>query len=421
MRVLLANSFHYRRGGDCVQFLDLASSVQARGHEVARFCMHHPDNLPSEWSDYWVPYVEYRRRLSAAAKLRVAATSLYRPEAKRQMQRLLRDFSPDVVHFHSVQHHLTLAAVAASLDAGVPVVWTLHDYRSVCPATHLLRHGRPCQSCREGRYWHCVTGRCKSGELSRSLAAAAESYVTHWCRWLQQVDCFVAPSHFLAQTVTRMGLPARRIEVVPNPVGGNRVASLGGRREREILYVGRLSPEKGVDVLLKAVAGVPGAKLRVLGEGPDLQRLQKLAGSLALGVRVDWEGWQPPDVVTTRMSTATALAVPSICYENCPGVVLEAMAAGLPVIASELGGLVELLDAGRGGWLVPAGDAEAWQQQVEAVLADAAARRQRAAAAQRRVQERHDPTRFVERIEGIYESVVARASSAHARSDRAAV
>jgi len=404
VRIVLANSFHYRRGGDSNQFLDLVEALERRDHEVATFSMHHPQNLPSRWAEYWVPHVEYRRELTALDRLRTGWRSVYSRASHRNMARLIADFAPDLVHFHSVQHHLTLAAVEACLTAGVPVVWTLHDYRTVCPATLLLRGTEICDRCSGGSFWHCVAGRCKSGEVSRSLAAVVESYATRMRGPLGAVGCYVAPSRFLAEKVLAMGLPARRVEVVPNPVSSNPAPALG-RPRRGLLYVGRLTVEKGVDLLIEAVAGCDDLSLHVVGDGPDARRLKALAARLHGDVVFD--GWRGEDEVAACMSTAEALCVPSICYENCPGVVLEAMASGLPVVASDLGGLPELLEGGRAGWLAPPGDPQAWLRVITEALRDETRTAQQAARAFARVRERHDPDAFVDRLEVIYRSLAS--------------
>ena len=150
MRILVVNSHHYRRGGDSGHFLDHVAALEGRGHEVAVFCMHHEQNLPSVWSEYWAPYIEYRDALPVRDRLRAAWRSLQSGEAARGMRRLLRDFEPEIVHFHSVQHHLTLAVVESCLSAAVPTAWTLHDYRTVCPASALLSRGEVCEKCERG-------------------------------------------------------------------------------------------------------------------------------------------------------------------------------------------------------------------------------------------------------------------------------
>jgi glycosyltransferase involved in cell wall biosynthesis len=404
VRIVVANSFHYRRGGDSNHFLDLIAELERRGHDVAVFSMQHPQNLPSRWSEYWVPYVEFRGDLTVLDRVRAGWRSVRSAESGRKMTSLLADFKPDVVHFHSVQHHLTLAAVEACLSAPIPVVWTLHDYRTVCPATSLLRATEVCERCAGGRFWHGIAGRCKSGEVTRSLASVAESYLARLRRTLGRVDCYVAPSRFLASKVVEMGLPARRIEIVPNPVYGEAAPVDAGER-RGLLYVGRLSAEKGVDCLIEAVAGLENATLSVVGDGPELERLSALADSL--DADVSFEGWADATGVRARMGEAELLCVPSVWYENCPGVVLEAVIAGLPVVASDIGGLTELLEEGQAGWLAPPGDPAAWCRTISKALGDKARTAQQATRAFARVRARHDPERYVQRIEGIYRSLQA--------------
>jgi len=405
VRIILANSFHYRRGGDSNQFLLLVEALEQRGHEVATFAMHHPQNLPSRWGTYWVPHVEYRRRFTLPDRFRAAHRSVYSADSRRNMLRLIADFAPDVVHFHGVHHHLTLAAVDACLAAKAPVVWTLHDGRTVCPATLLLRGDEVCERCAGGRFWHAAVGRCKSGEMSRSLVAALESYSTRVRGTLGAVSCYVTPSRFLAQKVAAMGLPARRIEVVPNPVAAGPTPGPDRPRRGGLLYVGRLSAEKGVKHLIKAVAAGGDLRLRVVGDGPEGDRLKAFAAELRADVH--FEGWRDADEVVARMSSAEALCVPSICYENCPGVALEAMASGLPVVASDLGGLPELLEGGRAGWLAPPADPQAWLRVITEALRDETRTAQQAARAFARVRERHDPDAFVDRLEVIYRSLAS--------------
>jgi glycosyltransferase involved in cell wall biosynthesis len=403
VRILVVNSMYYRRGGDAGHFFDHVTELERRGHEVAVFCMEHPQNLPSVWSSYWAPHVEYRGDLTLRDRLHAAWRSIYSAETERRIRRLLEDFRPDVVHFHSVHHHLTLGVVSACSRVGVPIVWTLHDYHTVCPVATLLRGDSVCEQCSGGRFWHCLAGLCASGKLSRSLVDAAESYSTRLHGVLGRVDCYVAPSRFLGRKVLEMGLPARRMEVVPNPVLDVHSVS-GTKRRADLIFVGRLAPEKGVDVLVRALSGYEGAFLRVVGDGPERRALQETAGRA--GLHAQFAGWAAADAVRDLMASAALLCVPSVWYENCPGVVLEAMSIGLPVVASDIGGLKELLDGGRAGWLAPAGDAEAWRRVIAGALRDDQRTSEQAARALVRVRQRHDPQVFIERIERIYESLV---------------
>ncbi len=405
MRVLLVNCFHYRRGGDSGQFLDLVAQLADRGHDVAVFSMSHPQNLPSEWERYWAPHVDYRDIQTPLARARALARSTYSPVSAHGVTRLIRDFKPQVVHLHSVHHELTLSVVRACASERVPIIWTLHDYRTVCPASTLLRGHAACELCKDGHFWHAVAGRCRSGELKRSVAAAIESYLTRALRSLGRIDCYIAPSTFLAGKVAEMGLPARRIEVVPNPVHDPGLGRSTPDRE-SLLYVGRLSAEKGVDCLIQAIAGLEGVRLQVLGDGPDSERLRLM--SRELGADVEFSGWVDSESVDEHMAKSQLLCFPSVSYENCPGVVLEAMVRGLPVLASDIGGLTELLDSGRAGWFAPPGEPKAWRAAISAFLADESAVPAKVDQAKTRARTRHDPLAFITQIERIYSSLARR-------------
>jgi len=400
VRVLLVNSFYYPRGGDCVHVLALEKLLTSKGHEVAIFAMHHPENLPSRWSTFWPQNVEYQGRLGLVQSMEAALRSMRSGHVARRFACLLRAFRPDVVHMHGIHHHLTLSVIEEAKRHDLPVVWTLHDYRAVCPATHCVRDGRPCERCADAQFWQGVVGRCKSSSLARSAAAVVESYFTRLRGTLGLVDCYIAPSLFLAEVVTRMGLPATRTEVMPNFYQPPQDCASPVSAERSgILFVGRLSEEKGADYLIEAC--VRGSiALRVIGDGPLLERCRRRS----VGADVTFEGWQDEADVHRAMERAEILCVPSVWYENCPTVVLEAASSGLPVMASDLGGLRELLDYGRCGWLVPPGDAEEWCDAMREALHDQATRQAFGERARRRLLERHDPSSYVARLEDVYMS-----------------
>jgi glycosyltransferase involved in cell wall biosynthesis len=402
VRILLVNSFHYRRGGDSAHVLDLERLLLARGHDVAVFSMQHPSNEPSPWSDYWVRRVEFRGSESTPA-LVAGLRSVYSLEAKRAFARLATEFRPDVVHIHALHHHLSTSVIAQAKRMRLPVAWTLHEYRTVCPATDLLCSGRICEACAGGRFWHGIAGRCKSGSLSRSAASVVESYWSRWSGAHAAVDCYISPSRFLASLVLRMGLPARRVEVLPNFCEPLDVPEAAQVREG-VVYAGRLSPEKGVDVLIDACARGGIEQVTIIGDGPSEASLRQQAG--ALGGAVRFTGWLGKADVWSSIARARVLCVPSIWYENCPIIVLEAMAIGTPVLASDLGGLGELLDGGNAGFLTRPGDPAALSQALGRVLASDQERlADIVTAARRRVVTRHAPAAFVERLEGVYSSL----------------
>ncbi len=408
MKVLLLNSFYYRRGGAEIHVLDLEQHLKNRRHEVAVFAMQHPENLPSPWSGFFPSNVEYARPHDVTEALTALGRVVYSRESARNLDALLKEFKPDVAHVHCIHHHLSLSVLDVLRTRRVPIVWTLHDFRPVCPNTDLVREGAVCEECGGGRLWNCVRYCCKSGSLPRSLAAVLDSTLALVRKTYDTVDCFISPSEFLARKVSELGLRAQRMEVLPNfiaPDGGD--PSLDARNG--VLYVGRLSPEKGAAVLIEASSSL-GESLTIVGDGPAREELTSLAQ--ARGVAAQFPGWLDARGVRQAMAQARVLAVPSLWYENCPLVVLEGMGRRVPIVASDLGGMHELLDGGRCGWLARPGDASDWAR----VLTSAWADRERSAdlveRAYARLQSRHGVEGFMRRLEEVYQSLLSADSRA---------
>jgi glycosyltransferase involved in cell wall biosynthesis len=281
---------------------------------------------------------------------------------------------------------------------------TLHDYKPVCPNFRLFTDGAPCTRCLSGRYANVVRHRCLEGSRWRSVAAAADAYASRTRGVYDQVDRLVAPSAFLRDRLVEGGLPADRVEVLPNPV----VAAPAPRERRAeppvVVYASRLVAEKGVHPLLDAAARLPaGVRLRMIGSGRTEREVR--ARVAAEGLPVDVLGALPQAEVAGHLRTAAAAVLPALWWENCPMAVLEAAALGVPVVASDVGGIPELVDDGRTGLLVPPGDAAALAAALIRLVQDPATAARLGAAAWARVRERHDPARHLEALVRLYEDV----------------
>lgn len=366
-RILQINTYHHLRGGDSRVMFETAAHLRARGHDVRHFAMQHADNVEDRDAHHFAPELDYPR-MQAEGGLRnawqVARSSISNPDARRALAGLLDEWAPDVAHLHSVMHHLTASVVLELRSRGIPIAWTLHDYKSVCPTTRLLRDGHTCHDCTGGRFLQATRHRCKRGSLPASLITTIELALHRRWRVYEDADLLIAPSRFLADTVQSMGLRARRLEVLPNFVDTSAYEPAVGRDRGYVLFVGRLSHEKGLPTLLEAMDGVAGIDLRVAGTGEMGDALRARAGTLCLD-NVHFEGYSSGDALATLYRNARAVVVPSEWYENCPMVVLEAFAYGKPVIGTALGGLIDLVDPGVTGELVPAGDVSAWRRAMQ--------------------------------------------------------
>ena len=352
MRILHVNKFLYRRGGAEAYMLDVADLQSAQGHEVAFFGMRSDENPELRYRESFPSEVRFEPPpRTATGKARAIGRMLYSTSARRGIDAVIDDFRPDVVHLHNVYHQLSPSVIAPARARRIPAVMTLHDYKLACPTYRFLDHGRACEACLDGRFRHAIAKRCNGGSLGASAVSAFESALHRRMRSYAGVDRFVCPSRFLEAKMRAAGVYPDRLRAVPNFVDAARYSPKRGPCDG-VVFAGRLSHEKGVDTLLRAIALVPDARLDVLGDGPERARLETLAADLSVGDRAVFHGRTDAAEVRKRLECAAVAVVPSRWYENQPLAVLEAFAAGTPVVGTELGGVPELIRRGVDGEVV---------------------------------------------------------------------
>jgi len=318
----------------------------------------------------------------------------------------------DLVHVHNFFPLISPALHPALHRAGVPVVQTLHNYRLLCANGVFLRDGVICEDCvTKGRHKAIVHG-CYRGSNIGSLA------VTRMQRaalsdpgWVASVARFIALTRFARDKFAAHGLPADRIAVKPNSVKdpGPNATPLGQRQG--VLFVGRISREKGLRVLLDAwqrmADQMPAPELTIIGDGPELPEMRRIAPA---GVR--FAGLLPRSEVLAQMQRAAILVMPSTWYEGFPATLAEALACSLPVIAPRLGGFPEMVEPGLNGWLYPPADSAALAATLRAALADQAALQRMGEGARATYELRYAPKRNRDQLLAIYRDVLAQSPEA---------
>jgi glycosyltransferase involved in cell wall biosynthesis len=362
MKVLLVNKFFYRRGGSEAVFFDTADLLEAEGDDVVFFSMRHPSNLPSAQSSYFVSHIDFQTRRGLLDELKASGRVLFSLEARRNLQALLARERPHVVHLHNIHHQLSPSILSLLRRHDLPVVMTLHDYKMVCPIYTMMAGGRPCDSCRSGRYYYCVAKRCSGRSYLRSALATLEMYLHHTVlRSYRIVDMFMSPSRFLMRTLAEMGL---RLPVshLPNSLNPADYVPTYTWQERSIAYVGRLSAEKGLLTLIDAVKSLP-VTCKIIGDGPVRKELERACAAQGLD-NVSFRGHQTHDELAREVSKSMFVVVPSEWYENSPRSVIEAFAWGKPVIGSRIGGIPELVIDGKTGFTFSPGNAMELRERV---------------------------------------------------------
>ncbi len=339
-RLLAINNYHYQRGGSEMVFFAHNRLLEEAGWEVVPFSMQHPLNLPSRWSSYFVENSDLEEDAPLFHKARRAGRLIYSLEARRNLQRLLEQISPDLCHLHNIYHHISPSILPLLKGRGIPLVLTLHDLKLACPAYSMMNGGEICERCKGGRLHNLVLHRCIKNSLPFSCIVLAERLLHNLLgSYRKYIDRFVVPSRFLLEKLVEWGWERRRFTLIPNFIDPGRLSPRFHPGDR-FVYFGRLSHEKGVAILLEAAAR-SGSSLTIIGTGPEEEALRALAGKR--NVAAKFMGHLSGPELQAAVGAARAVVVPSTCYENAPLTVLESYALGKPVIASAIGGIPELV------------------------------------------------------------------------------
>ena len=356
MKVLLVNKFHYLKGGSETYYFSLGDLLEKKGHQVIWFSMKDKRNLPCAQSKYFVNHVDFNASGNPAKTAGAALHLLYSREAGRKFARLLDDEKPDIIHLNIFQSQLTGAVVEEAYKHHVPMVYTAHDLKAVCPNYLMMHHQKICEKCLDGHYWHCFASGCMKSSRSKSLLASMEAYGYKLRKTYQKIDYVITPSLFYKKKLEEASVFRCPIEHVRNFLPARTVYEEGSRGNY-FLYFGRLSGEKGIRTLIEAFSKAHTEEnLYIAGSGPEEEQLRLMVKKLGMEDRIRFLGFKTGAELKEIVANALCVCLPSEWYENGPYSILEAQALGRPVIVSDYGGLPELVEDGRTGYITKAGN-----------------------------------------------------------------
>ncbi len=353
MRILLVTDWNRGRGGAESYIAGLHTGLEWEGDQVKLLT-----SSAGTAGDGHADYIAYGTEcLAAQALLQIA-----NPFAMATVRRAVRDFCPDVAFVNMFAHHLSPAALFPLGD--LPSVLYVSDYKCICPVgSKLLPDGSLCTN-QPGLV--CWQSGCTS--------------LPHWLRDLpryalirSQLSRFtkiITCSEWVRKALSHHGIAAETLLMPSPPPQKNYLRSPSPWPQ--LLYVGRLDREKGIDLLLRAMERLNGVRLRIVGEGPLRPRLEHLAKSLGIGDRVSFIGWLEPSAINIELARTWALVVPSLWAEPLGLVAVEAVTRGVPVVASQSGGLAEIIEPGVTGLLFPNGDAAALEKRLRQLVSGTA-------------------------------------------------
>jgi glycosyltransferase involved in cell wall biosynthesis len=405
--LLSVNAYHYRRGGADIAYLEHAALFERQGWRNHFFAMHYPDNLPSADEAFFAEEVSIDKARGLSARLKAAGRIVYSRDARQRVSRMLDRTPVDIVHAHSVYHHLSPSIFDEFRARNIPVVMTAHDLKLLCPAYKMMNSGGICEKCKGGKIWQTVANRCIKDSLAGSALVMLETAVHRAFRlYAKNLDRIVVPSRFYREKFIEWGWPAEQLIYIPNFVPASRQVDRGAGGGDFILYFGRLASEKGLMTLVEAAAAA-GTPVVLAGQGPDEEALRRRVAEL--GAPVSFAGLRQGEALWSLVRQARAVVLPSEWYENAPLSVIEAFREGKPLIGADIGGIPELFDEGETGWAFRSGDKEdlsralaiAWNTPEPALSEMAQACRALAAS-------RHSEAAYYQSMQALYDDVLTR-------------
>ncbi|MGN0278037.1 MAG: glycosyltransferase family 4 protein [Lachnospiraceae bacterium] len=369
MKVLMVNKFLYPNGGSETYIFKLGEQLQKEGHEVQYFGMEHEGRIVGNHAESYTSNMDFHT--GKLQKLLYPFRIIYSREAKKKITVVLRDFQPDVVHLNNINFQLTPSVIYAVRDyekksgRKIEIVFTAHDYQWVCP-NHMMRipsTGEICFACRGGNFMQCTKNRCIHDSKVKSLIGTIEAKLYDRRKTYGMVDAIICPSEFMKKQLDTNPVLAEKTIMLHNFIDApaDRMSDkfqdeiAAGKQSKDIqdyvVYFGRFSEEKGTRTLLEACKALPQIPFIFAGTGPLEEEVNQVEN-------VENRGFVTGDALRKLIAEARFSVYPSEWYENCPFSVMESQMYGTPVLASDLGGAPELVQAGKTGELFRGGDVE---------------------------------------------------------------
>ena len=407
MRILIVNKYFFPLGGPEQYMFRIIRHLERRGHTVIPLALRLKHNHPSPYENEFLdpPAQEDASHfeqfsLGLLGKLGLLAHSIYSGAARRQTERLIRAHSIDVVYLLNICNYISPSVLYACQSTGARAVMRLSDYHFICASYHFERNGSVCRLC-ERSLLHALRYRCLFNSLSCTLARILAIGIHRALRIYHRADAVIAPSQHMREALERFGLSSKKVHVVPGFADVS-VFTPSDEEGDYVLYLGRLAAEKGIDILLKAwhLLAESSVRLHIAGGGPEEEDMKQLAEQLCLS-NVIFRGHLSDQQCIDEMRGSKLLVCPSVCHDNAPAVIYEAMACAKPVVASRVGGIRDQVEDGRTGLLVAPGDARALADALKRLLVSPSLRAELGRNGRERMMSRFHPDVHLERLEEI--------------------
>lgn len=359
MRILLINNHHKIIGGGERYYFDLSELLFKKGHQIAYFSTLDNKNIKTPYSRYFIKKLNFKKR-SIGNSLEKFPKIFFNFEARRNISKLLDDFKPDLVHFQNTYYYISPSIIGPIKKRGIPIVQTVHDFQPISPNVVMYHDGNICEITRKHNYFKSIAHRCVKGSYIASLMAAVTIWFQNLGNYYQaSIYKFISPSVFMYKKMNEYGYKKSKLINIRNFLNKDFHKYKPSKRVgKYVLYFGRLCDAKGLFLIIKAASRVPEIPIKLAGNFEDIYTEKKAKTLIKeLNVKnVTFTGFKEGKKLITLIKNSAFTIVPSMWYENQPYSVMESFALGKPVIASNLGGIPEMVVNGKNGFLFAPGN-----------------------------------------------------------------
>lgn len=368
MKILMINKFLHPNGGSETYIFKLGDCLKAMGHAVEYFGMEHAGRIVGNRVNAYTADMDFHGG-SKLKKLIYPIKTIYSREARKKIRLVLEDFQPDVCHLNNFNYQLTPSVILEirkwSRETKHPckILYTAHDYQLVCP-NHMCRNPQTdenCEKCLSGKFLGCTKGKCIHGSTAKSAVGTMEATFWKWKGVYRQLDKIICCSRFMKTKLDSNPIFAKKTVALHNFM--DKPAASNYEKQDYVLYFGRFSKEKGVQTLIEVCKQLPQIPFVFAGSGPLEDQLSGIPNIRNVG-------FQTGEKLRSLISQARFTVYPSQWYENCPFSVMESQMYGTPVLGADIGGIPELIRAGKTGELFESGNAAALKENILALWED---------------------------------------------------
>ncbi|MBU3191233.1 glycosyltransferase family 4 protein [Clostridium bowmanii] len=340
MKILAVNKFYYIKGGSETYYFGLKEVLEKNGHTVIPLSMKDVKNFKNSYEKYFINNIEYMNT-NFITKIKNAYKIIFNFNAKKNISMIIKDTNPDIAHLHIFQHQLSPSILYPLKKRNIPIAYTVHDLKSVCLNYKMFNSKGICEECKGKRYYKCFVNNCVKDSKLFSLVNVIEGYVHELLKSYDMIDMFITPSNFYREKLIEFGIPKEKVVHIPNFINASDFEPKYEFQDY-FIYVGRLSEEKGISTLIRAMRNINKSKLIIVGTGPLEKELKDYVQRNSVK-NVEFTGFKSGLELKELIRNSKFMVIPSEWYENGPMSMLECMAYGKAIIGADIAGIPELL------------------------------------------------------------------------------